>query len=66
MAILNLESDSRLEPAPDRTAFDYGLAVAKVGALAFPFLGAGVTLFDLVTAPSRGKRLIDWCEELRL
>jgi hypothetical protein len=66
MAILNLEPDSRLEPAPDRTAFDYGLAVAKVGALAFPFLGAGVTLFDLVTAPSRGKRLNDWCEELRL
>jgi len=59
-------SDSRLQPAPDATAFDYALAIAKAGSIAFPFLGAGVTLFDLVTAPLRGKRLNDWCEELRL
>ena len=55
-----------MQPAPGRTAFDYGLAIAKASALAFPFVGTGVTLFDLVTAPLRGKRLSDWCEELRL
>jgi hypothetical protein len=60
------EAEKHLEPAPESTAFDYGLAVAKVAALAFPFLGAGITLFDLVTAPARGKRLNDWCEELRI
>jgi hypothetical protein len=57
---------THLEPAPDRTALDYGLAVAKVAAIAFPFLGPGVTLFDLVTVPARSKRLSDFCEGLRL
>jgi hypothetical protein len=66
MEKLKLNPDRSLEPAPGRTAFDYGLAVAKVAAIAFPFLGAGVTLVDLVTAPMRGKRFSDWCEELRL
>lgn len=66
MDSLKLKPDPRLEPAPEPTAFDYGLAIAKVGALAFPFLGVGVTLVDLITAPLRGKRLIDWCEEIRL
>lgn len=66
MDIPKLKPDPRLEPAPERTAFDYGLAIAKAGTLAFPFFGAGVTLLDLVTAPLRGKRLNDWCEELRL
>jgi hypothetical protein len=60
------EPEPHLQPAPGKTAFDYGIAVAKVGALAFPFLGAGITLFDLVTAPARGKRMSDWCEDLRL
>lgn len=63
---LKINPDPRLEPAPDPTAFDYALAAAKAGTLAFPFLGTGVTLFDLVTAPLRGKRMHDWCEELRL
>jgi len=63
---LKLSPDPRLEPAPTRSGFDYGLAIAQVGALAFPFLGAGVKLFDVVTAPLRGKRMSDWCEELRL
>ncbi len=66
MDTLKLQPDPRLGPAPERTAFDYGLAIAKAGSLAFPFFGAGVTLFDLVSAPLRGKRLSDWCEELRL
>jgi hypothetical protein len=61
-----LISAGHLEPAPEQTAFDYGLLMAKVATLVFPFAGAGVTLFDLVTAPSRGKRLSDWCEELRI
>ena len=61
-----MKPDSRLEPAPERTAFDYSLAIAKAGALVFSFLGPGVTLFDLVTAPLRGKRLGNWCEDLRL
>ena len=56
------EPNIPLQPAPGRTTFDYGLAVAKAGALAFPFLGAGVILFDLATAPLRGKRFSDWCE----
>ncbi|MDQ2839906.1 MAG: hypothetical protein M3Y72_02470 [Acidobacteriota bacterium] len=55
-----------LEPAPESTAFDHALAVAKVGALAFPFLGSGIALFDLIAAPLRGKRITDWCEQLRL
>lgn len=63
---LKINPDSRLEPVPDRTPFDYAIAVAKAGTLAFPFLGSGVTLFDLVTAPLRGKRMQEWCEELRL
>jgi hypothetical protein len=66
MDILKVNPDPRLEPAPEPTAFDFGLAIAKVGSIAFPFFGGGVTLFDLVTAPLRGKRLSDWCEELRL
>ena len=60
------EPESRLLPAPGKTAFDYAFAAAKAGSLAFPFFGAGVTLVDLVTAPLRGKRLNDWCEDLRL
>ena len=66
MEKLNLNPDPRLEPAPERTGFDYGVAVAKAGTIAFPFLGLGVTLFDLITTPLRGKRLSDWLEELRL
>lgn len=60
------EPEQHLEPAPGKTAFDYAVAIAKVGAIVFPFLGPGITLFDLVTAPARGKRLSDWCEQLRL
>jgi len=60
------DSDSRLAQAPEPTAFDYSLVLAKIGALAFPFLGTGITLFDLVTAPLRNKRFTDWCEQLRL
>jgi hypothetical protein len=63
---LKLRPDPRLEPAPERTAFDYGLLIAKVGAIAFPFFGAGVTLFDLIATPLRGKRLNAWLEALRL
>jgi hypothetical protein len=60
------ELEQHLQPAPGMTAFDYAMAIAKVGAIAFPFLGPGITLFDLVTAPARGKRMSDWCEDLRL
>lgn len=66
MDILKLKPDQPVEPAPEQTGFDYGLAIAKVGAVAFPFFGAGVTLLDLITAPLRGKRSSDWCEEIRL
>jgi hypothetical protein len=66
MEKLNVSPDPRLEPAPERTAFDYSVSVAKAGALVFPFLGAGVTLFDLIITPLRTKRLSDWLEQLRL
>jgi hypothetical protein len=66
MEKLNLNSDPRLEPAPGKTAFDYGVAIAQVGAIVFPALLPGVKFFDLLTAPLRGKRMSDWCEELRL
>jgi hypothetical protein len=66
MAISDEPARKSLESAPEPTAFDYGLAVAKVGAVAFPFLGSGIALFDLITAPIRGKRFNDWCERLRL
>src|ERR1035438_9693178 len=66
MEELSLNPDQSLEPAPGKTAVDYGLAIAKVASIAFPFFGAGVTLVDLVTAPLRGKRFSDWCEEIRL
>jgi hypothetical protein len=66
MDVLKLKPDPHLEPPPGKTAFDYGLAIAKVGAIAFPFFGAGVTLVDLVTSPLRGKRFTNWCEEIRL
>ena len=66
MEKLDLNSNPRLQPAPERDAFDYGLAAAKAGTLTFPFLGAGVTLFDLITTPIRGRRLSNWLEELRL
>jgi hypothetical protein len=55
-----------LEPAPEPDAWDYAIGAAKVGGLAFPFLGSGIAFFDLVTAPIRGKRATDWCERLRL
>ena len=66
MDILKLTPDPRLDSAPGPTAFDYSLVIAKVAALAFPPLGGGVALFDLITAPLRGKRMSEWCEELRL
>ncbi len=66
MEKLNLTPNPRLEPAPGKTAFDYGVVIAQVGAIAFPTVLPGVKLFDLVTAPFRGKRMSDWCEELRL
>src|SRR5438876_2740538 len=66
MEKLNINPDPRLEPAPERTGFDYGVSVAKAGTIVFPFLGAGVTLFDLITTPLRTKRLSDWLEQLRL
>ena len=62
---LNLNPSPDLEPAPGRTAFDWGLSTAKAGTLIFPFLGPGITLFDLLTGPKRGKRMSDWCEDLR-
>lgn len=66
MEKLNINPDLRLEPVPERTGFDYAVSVAKAGTLVFPFLGAGVTLFDLITTPLRTKRLSDWLEQLRL
>jgi glycine/serine hydroxymethyltransferase len=33
--------------------------------VALPFLGSGITLFDLLTGPKRGKRMSDWCDDLR-
>lgn len=66
MSILKLDPDEPLEPAPGKTALDHGLAVAKAASVLLPFLGPSVALFDLITAPSRGKRFSAWCEELRL
>lgn len=66
MDVLKLNPDPGLEPAPEPTAFDYGLAIAKVAGLAFPHLGLAVGFFDVVTAPARGRRMANWCEELRL
>jgi hypothetical protein len=63
---LNLTPDARLQPAPESTAFDFATEVAKLGALAFPFLGTGIALFSSVMAPLRGKRLNDWLEDLHL
>jgi hypothetical protein len=63
---LELTPSARVEPTPERTAFDYGLSTAKVMALVFPFLGPGVSLLEILTAPSRGRRLTDWCERFRL
>src|ERR1700746_1500548 len=56
----------RLDPPPEDTAFDFAIQAAKVLAIVFPFFGAGVTLFDVVTGPARTKRLHDWCEWFRL
>jgi len=63
---LQLTPSARVEPAPERTAFDDSVLIAKVMTLVFPFLGPGVSLLDIVTAPSRGKRFTDWCEGFRL
>ncbi|MBZ5575992.1 MAG: hypothetical protein LAP40_05475 [Acidobacteriia bacterium] len=61
----SLKPDQRLQPAPEKTAFDYAMAVAKVAAIPLPFFGRGVALVDAVTAPLRGKRFDDWCEQIR-
>jgi hypothetical protein len=61
-----MDKPIHLEPAPESTAFDHALTAAKVGAVALPFLGSGIALFELITTPLRGKRLSDWCEEVRL
>jgi hypothetical protein len=70
MQKLNLVHEPHVEPAPDATALDHAMTAAKLGALAFtpvlPFLGPGVAFIDLLTAPLRGKRMNDWCEEFRL
>jgi hypothetical protein len=63
---LKLKPDQPIAPAPEPSAFDYGLAVANVSAIGFPYLGPGVALLDIITAPLRGKRMTDWCEEIRL
>ena len=66
MEKLNLNPRARVEPAPERTAVDYAMAVAQLGGMAFPFLGPGVALVDLITSPMRGKRFSDWCEDIRV
>jgi len=66
MEKLNLRPNSQLATVPEQGAIDYGIAVAKVATLAFPFLGPAVTLIDLLTAPARGRRMSDWCEEFRV
>jgi hypothetical protein len=66
MEELKLDPARTLEAAPGSTALDYGLAVASVAGLLFPFVGAGITLVDLVTAPLRDKRFKEWCEAIRL
>ena len=55
-----------ITPPPESEAFDYAVMVARVAAVAFPFAASGIALFDLITSPLRGKRLTDWCEQLRL
>ena len=62
---LKLHPSQHLEPAPGRTGFEWGLSAAKVGGLVLPFLGSGITLFDLLTTPARSRRMSDWCEDLR-
>jgi len=66
MDALRINPDQPVEPAPEQTAFDYSLAIAKVCTIAFPFFGPAITLLDLLTAPMRGKRFSDWCEGIRL
>jgi hypothetical protein len=66
MQKLSLNPDPQLEQAPDSTVLDYAMTAAKVGMLALPFIGPGITLMDLLTAHSRGKRMTNWCEELRI
>jgi hypothetical protein len=64
--ILKIDPDPRLEPAPARTAFDFGFAIAKLSAFALPHTGPAVALIEAIVTPLRGKRFSDWCEELRL
>ncbi len=66
MSVLNLNPDPHLRPAPEQGAADYGLAIAKVAGLAFPLVGSGVALFDLLTAPIRGRRIDNWYEDVRI
>jgi hypothetical protein len=63
---LGINPDRTVEPAPDATAFDHGMTVAKVAALALPFAGPGVALLDAIITPLRGRRMSDWCEKIRL
>lgn len=55
---------------PEATAFDYSVAAAKAISVLISFLipplGSAVSLFDAITAPIRGRRANEWCENLRL
>jgi hypothetical protein len=61
-----MDKPLHLDPVSESTAFDYAVTAATLGAMVFPFLGAGTALVDLVTKSMRGKRLEDFCERLRL
>ena len=65
-----IDEDKPLEPAPEPTAFDYSVAVAKgislPASFVAPAVGSAVAFFDLITAPIRGKRFNEWCEKVRL
>jgi hypothetical protein len=63
---LSLKPDPRIPSGPEFTAVDFAVLAAKVGSIVFSWAGSAVTLFDIITGPSRSNRLTDWCEKFRV
>jgi hypothetical protein len=67
MAILNLDPNSRLEPAPEPGALGYAVALTNAAIAAIPDWGGPASvIFGAITAPILGRRRDGWLEDLQV
>jgi hypothetical protein len=65
--MLESDSPSRLEPAPEPAVVDIFASIVKPGISAIPdWGGPAAELFGMITGPLLGKRRNEWFEDLRI